>query len=368
MTEPDGAGVEVVLVGPLDVDYTAASAPQLAGRTLTDLIGGGLPPSPPTWARVIDEVSMTRVLAALRGPGLHAEPGGRSVRIAQWLAGEPCRLRVGMVGVAGQSLLPDLTIVGDLDRHGIDRTHVVASGGLSGITLSVGGPDLVRLVYGGANQDLGGMLRENRSAIAAYTAQARLFHVVAPVDASAVDAVGQLLVAVRQANPAVRVSIDTSLCREANPEQLAGLLTLADLAVVPEQDLVDLATPADVHDGRAIADAVVSRLRRRQPGLVLAQLDPTGTTLRCPCHTARTLPINTPAGSPNSEAAVSVVLAHLIAAGRSCDERIAALQAGTDALAGHDDNQTGQPGDINAAAPPAARVRRWWPPSQWIRR
>jgi len=369
MTESDNVarGVEVVLVGPLEVDYTVAgNAPQVAGRILTDLIPGWLPSMPRTRAEVIDEVTMTRALAALRGPSLHARPGGRILWIAQRLVGEPCGLRVGVVGVAGRCLPPDLAIVGDLDRHGIDRTHVVAAGGLSGITLSVPASlDPVRLVYRGANQDLAGMLRDNRPAIAAYTASARLVHVMVPVDASAVDAVGELLVAVRQANPAVRLSIDTSLCSEASPEQLAGLCTLADLAVVTEQDLVDLVGPTGVHDGRGGVDALVSRLRHRQPGLVIAQVDPAGVTVRCPCHTARTLPIANPAGSPNSEEAVSVVLAYLVAAGRSCDERIAALQAGIDAIS---DIQTGKPGDINTAAPPAARARRWWPPSQWNRR
>jgi len=369
MTEPDGARVEVVLVGPLEVDYTAAThAPQRAGRILTDLIPGGLPPSTRSPAQVaVDEVTITRALAALRGLSLHAEPGGRTLRIARRLAGEPFGLRVGVVGVAGQSLPPGLTIVGDLDRHGIDQTHVMVSGGLSGITLSVPGPDPVRLVYDGANQELAAMLRGNRPAIADYAASARLVHAVAPVDASAVDAIGQLLVAVRQANPTVRASIDTSLCREPNPERLAGLLTLADLAVVNEQDLVDLAGPTGIHGGQGGVDAVVSRLRRRQPSLVVAHLDPSGVTVRCPCHTARRLPAASPAMSANDERVVSVVLAHLVAADRSCDERIAALQAGIDAIPEHGDIHTGQPGHSNTAQPPA-RARRWWPPSQWTRR
>lgn len=369
MTKPDSTarGVEAVLVGPLEVDYTAAAnAPQLATRLLTDLLPGGQPPTQ-GGARVVDEVTMTRALAALRGLGLHPEPGGHTIRVAQRLAADPFTLRVGVVGAAGQSLPPDLTFVGDLDRHGIDRTHVTATSGLSGITLSIPGPAPQRLVYDGANQHLAAMLRDNRPAIVDYAASARQVHLVAPADASAVDAVGQLLVAVRRANPTVCASIDASLCREPSPGQLAALLTLADLAIVNEQDLHDLAGSTGVQIGRGGVDAVLSARRHRQPGLVVAYLDPTGVTVRCPCHSARTLPITPPAGSPNSERAVSLVLAHLVAAGPSCDERIAALQAGIDAIA---DSVIGQPGDSTAATPPpaAAVASRWWPPSQWFRR
>jgi hypothetical protein len=257
-TAGDAAGgVDMVVVGALAVDYRIRADPSDVDRLLADPV-----------RQVVDQATIMRVLAALRGPHLRAEPGGPAVRVARHLASDRDR-RVGLVGVAGQTLSPDLAIHAELARHRVDYRHVTADEGLSGITVTVARPGHTgaRLVYAGANRRLAAALRRDQPAVAAYLAGARLVHAVLPDDPTVVSALAQVLAVARRMNPGLRVSVDANAYRDHQAEPFAALVGMVDVLIGAAG--TDLRHLLDPPPPRIDPGAVVRDMRTGRPGLTV---------------------------------------------------------------------------------------------------
>jgi hypothetical protein len=334
-TAGDAAGgLDAVVVGPLAVDYTISAEPADVHRLLADLVPGAIGSAAPV-RQVVDQATIMRVLAALRGPQLYAEPGGRTLRVARHLAGDRGR-RVGLVGVAGQTLSPDLAIHAELARHGVDHRHVTADEGLAGITVTVAGPGHTGpgLVYGGANRRLAAALRREQPAVAAYLAGAQLVHAVLPNDPTVVSALNHVLAVARRMNPGLRVSVDTSACREHQAEQVTALVGVFDVLIGAAD--AGLRRLLDQPPPRIDPGAVVADVRTGRPGLTVLLIAADRVDVWCPDGVVASL---TPraAGAPSLDGdwVASALTAAVLTAVAQGGEVVAAVEAAISDVTAH---------------------------------
>ncbi|MFC0532084.1 hypothetical protein [Phytohabitans kaempferiae] len=326
-TQAAAGGVDAVVLGPLSVDYTVHADPADIHEVVADLLPGGSRRSVLPAALVVDQATIVRVLTVLRGPRLHAEPGGHSLRVAHRLADELGR-RVGMVGVAGQSLRTDLAIPAELVRHGVDQRQVSADDALAGITLTIpagAGQAGGRLVYTGANRRLPARLRRDQTAVAAYLAGARLVHAVLVDDPDVVPALARVLTIARRINPALVVSIDTTLCLDRPPEPLSAFAGLVDVAIGaaahdPRQLASPLRRPAD-------PGAVVANMPTSRHGLTVVLVDTNRVDVWRPGQSVTSVPARAVTGpTPHGDRAADVTVAVVTAVEHGGDV-VAAVEA-----------------------------------------
>ena len=327
VTAGDAAGVDAVVVGPLAVDYTIYADPADARPLLADRLPDTTGSAGPV-RQVVDQATIMRVLAALRGRVLYAEPGSRTLRVARHLATDHGR-RVGVVGVAGQTLSPDLAIHAELARHAVEHRHVTADEGLSGITVTVTrSPHTgATLVYGGGNRRLAAVLRRDQPAIAAYLAGAPLVHAVLPDDPTVVSALTQVLAVARRMNPDLRVSLDASAYRDHQTEQqLTGLVAMADVLIGAAD--ADLRHLLDQPPPRIDPGAVVQDVRASRPGLTVLDIAADRVDVCCPDGVVATVRPRA-AGAPalDGDRVASALTAAVLTAVDQGGEVVAAVEA-----------------------------------------
>jgi len=271
-----GPMLDVVGVGMLNLDYIACASSHRrrdpeAILEITERFEHGV-------ESVVDEDTIREVIGQLGGrETLSPSLGGSAFLAIHALANMDLGLRLGYVGLAGQSPDPTLSPLKLMDRLGIDRSAVhVDRERTSGMCVSyIQDGERTLLTWPGANVGFGRYVDERMDELAAYLANARCIHVTSFLDAAIAGRLVALVEAAKRLNPDVRVSFDPghAWCVERHPDVMR-LLKLADFLFVNHREFRALSGLGEIaSNDRAIAEAVLGSCGQRCSTLVLKRYD-----------------------------------------------------------------------------------------------
>ncbi|MDQ6946087.1 MAG: PfkB family carbohydrate kinase [Actinomycetota bacterium] len=165
----------------------------------------------------VSEDIIDAVLARLGPRSVSAHPGGSAFNTVHALSHMHLGLRLGMVGVAGRSPSPGLSLPRLLDDCGIDRRYVDVRDDASGRCVSfIEDGERTMLTAEGANRHAVHWLKDNRSDLLEYLANTRVVHVASIFEHGSADVLADLLREVRSVSPHTTVSFDPGYAWAAN--------------------------------------------------------------------------------------------------------------------------------------------------------
>lgn len=136
--------------------------------------------------------------------------GGSAFNTIHTIAAVNPGLRLGYVGVAGNTGVSGLDFVDAMKHFGIDTKYVkTVPGQKSGVCISyMAADERSLLTYPGVNKEMSEHLKENHENIITYLSQAKIIHVTSLFDDKSPDLLLQLLRDVKRLNPWVKISFD----------------------------------------------------------------------------------------------------------------------------------------------------------------
>jgi sugar/nucleoside kinase (ribokinase family) len=264
-----GAAVDVAAIGAFDMRYQPSPQTSLAdivamrNRIEAVLAARGVQRSNGT-EHLVDGPTMVSIVRAGRVV-LRGRPGGAAYESIVALAGLDVRL--GAVAVAGRVASTGRLAGHRLPTLGVDCRFVRPDPKMvCGVSVLV--PGLGTLITPGANAGMAAHLAGTHDELVGYLAGARVVHVTPPLDPATLTRLRATLAAVRQAKPAIVVTVDPGFVWAACGDRLVwAILRLADIVLLtyPEFCVLGAGLCGDRAGAREqdIAAAILADLHHR---------------------------------------------------------------------------------------------------------
>lgn len=289
---------DIVGIGALNLDYIvdiARSGPpdDEPEPQLTDRLAALFASRSPTfeWGTELsaDEQTIHAALEQINTASVDVELGGSAFNAILALARMELDVRLGYVGIAGRMPLLGFSSRQAFAEWGIDDSMVrYDESQLSGVCLSVlDGEERTLCTHAGANAGMADYLRSHRDDLVRYLAGSRLLHVTSLLDDQAPTELLLLLQTVREANPAVTISLDPGHVWVTNVSPaIAGTIAASDYLLLNNKEFLALGsgTPGDTDEEVAarILQAYGERLQviivKRSHGIANFRSDGTKVT------------------------------------------------------------------------------------------
>jgi sugar/nucleoside kinase (ribokinase family) len=135
--------------------------------------------------------------------------GGSAFNAIQALAALSPELRLGYVGVAGETGVDGYDFCRWLDDNNVDRRFVESSPSRSGLCVSyIADGERSLITFGGANTEFPKMVERREKELVEYLSRAKLVHITSLFDNESPELVAGLLAAAKQLNPCLEISFD----------------------------------------------------------------------------------------------------------------------------------------------------------------
>lgn len=202
--------------------------------------------------------------------------GGSAFNVIHTIAWVNPHFRLGYVGVAGQTNIPDLDFVSALKRLRVDTQFLkIDSEAISGICISyMNEGERSLLTCPGANNHTAAYLSEHYDSVLDYLSQTKLIHLTSFFDSATPQVLLQLLEAAKRKNPWLELSFDPGHQWLLRPtSEVLRLLRLSDYLFLNQREFENLGHSHPGSDGLTTAEDIFRACAPSSPLLVLKRPD-----------------------------------------------------------------------------------------------
>lgn len=273
--------LDVVGIGALNLDYIVdiarrGPAEDEPGSQLTDRLTQLFTACSPgfEWGTEVnaDEQVVHAALEEINTASVDVELGGSSFNAILALARMELEVRLGYVGIAGRTPFPGLSNRQAFAEWGIDDSMVLYDESrLSGVCLSIlDGGERTLCTHAGANAGMADYLRDRRDELVAYLAGSRLIHVTSLLDDRGPAELLRLLELVREANPAVTISLDPGHVWATNVSPaIAGIIAVSDYLLLNNKEFLALGSGARGDTDEEVTARILHRFGARPEVIIV---------------------------------------------------------------------------------------------------
>ncbi|MBV8546604.1 MAG: nucleotide-binding protein [Acidobacteria bacterium] len=247
---------DVVAIGALNIDYIIDRSSSVDHGVIQELRDA----SERDTESLRDEASLSNLIGRVGIEHCRVIMGGSAFNAIRAMASLRTDLRIGYVGVAGQS--EDMQIVRELARRNIDARCVWSVAESAGRCVSISaGTDRQLFTFPGANRRFAEMVTEHYDETLQYMTAAKWVHVTSLLDEQSPAVVGRLLRDLRARSPLTTISIDPGyIWVDTETPGFQAVLASSDVLFLNDRELRKLGAPGsdDLHCARYLSDRLGS--------------------------------------------------------------------------------------------------------------
>jgi sugar/nucleoside kinase (ribokinase family) len=236
---------DLIGIGALNIDHIATRErllnlePSLVSEIAKFEFGG---------EKSVDKEEIDQILSEMGQPTFKTCLGGSAFNVIQTLVSMNLRLKLGYVGVAGETGIRGMDFSSWFGQSGVDSQFVLKTKDISGICVSfIHDRDRGRslLTFPGANVRMADFLKDKHDQIVDYLTQARFIHVTSFYDDETPKVLSWTLRVVKEREERVRVSFDpgplwaTSRDRQLQ-QKVRQILSITDFLLLNETEFEEL--------------------------------------------------------------------------------------------------------------------------------